>query len=128
VPRDVLATLYNAADVYVSVSAEGFGLTIAEAIACGVPAVGLEYSAVPEVIGPAGAVVPIDTLTDNEYDHFWARVDEAKMAETVSWMLDHPSRARDLGAQGPRHVRSNFSWQQAAEGFARLVDEVVSSA
>jgi glycosyltransferase involved in cell wall biosynthesis len=127
VPRDVLAVLINAADIFASCSAEGFGLCIAEAIACGVPAVGLEYSAVPEVIGPAGMVVPIESLTDNEYDHFWARPDEAKLGESVAWLLDHPARARDLGAQGPKHVRDNFSWTQAAEGFARLADEVVSS-
>ena len=67
-----LNVFYNTADVYVSSGAEGFGLTIAEAIACGVPAVGLQYSAVPEVIGPAGMVVPVATLYDNQYDHFWA--------------------------------------------------------
>jgi glycosyltransferase involved in cell wall biosynthesis len=55
-PREALVVLLNAADLYVSTSAEGFGLTIAEAIACGVPAVALDYSAVPEVVGPAGAL------------------------------------------------------------------------
>ncbi len=119
--RPALAALYNAADVYVSTSAEGFGLTIAEAIACGAPAVGLEYSAVPEVIGPAGVVVPIETLTDNEYDHFWARPDEEKFAQSVAWFLDHPKRARETGANGPRHVRSNFTWEKAADVFVKVL-------
>ena len=57
--RRLLNALYNAADIYVSNSSEGFGLCIAEALACGVPAVGIDYSAVPEVIGPAGIKVPI---------------------------------------------------------------------
>jgi glycosyltransferase involved in cell wall biosynthesis len=38
-PREGLVALYNAADVYVSNSSEGFGLSIGEALACGVPAV-----------------------------------------------------------------------------------------
>lgn len=121
VPREILALLYNAADVYASTSAEGFGLTLAEAIACGVPAVGLQYSAVPEVIGPAGAVVPIDTITDNEYDHFWARPDEAKFGDAVDWMLSHPKRARELGAKGPKHVRDNFTWDRAADVFMSVL-------
>ena len=125
VPRDTLATMYNAADVFASSSAEGFGLCIAESIACGVPAVGLEYSAVPEVIGPAGVVVPIETLTDNEYDHFWARPQEDKFAEAVSWFLDHPARARETGANGPRHVKANFQWAKAAEVFATLAEDAV---
>jgi glycosyltransferase involved in cell wall biosynthesis len=119
--REILNTLYNAADLYVSTGAEGFGLTIAEALACGVPAIGLQYSAVPEVIGPAGMVVPVNTLTDNEYDHFWARPDEEQMTRSIAWMLDHPSRAAAIGALGPRHVRSRFDWKQSAERFVTIL-------
>ncbi len=126
VPRNVLNILYNAADVYVSTSAEGFGLTIAEALACGTPAVGMDYSAVPEVIGPAGKVVPIAALTDNEYDHYWARVDERKFGEAVDWMLAHPSRAQSLGALGPAHIREHFSWVRAAEQFRDVIEGVDS--
>ena len=112
--RDILRALYNAADIYVSVSAEGFGLTIAEAIACGVPAVGMDYSAVPEVIGPAGVVVPIAGLIDNEYDHFWAAVDEKAFARAVDSLLDDDLLRKRLGQEGPPHVRANFDWSRAA--------------
>jgi len=126
VPRQVLNILYNAADVYVSVSAEGFGLTVAEALACGTPVVGMDYSAVPEVIGPAGKVVPIAALIDNEYDHFWARVNEAEFGKAVDWMLSHPARARGLGALGPGHVREHFTWAEAARRFRDIVEGVAS--
>lgn len=119
--RASLNALYNTADVYVSTSAEGFGLTIAEAIACGVPAVGMDYSSVPEVIGPAGRVVPITGLIDNEYAHFWAAIDERAMARAVGELLDDPALRQTLGAKGPHHVRSAFSWAAAAERFARII-------
>ena len=46
-----LAQLYNAASVYVSMSTEEtFGLTIAEALCCGVPAVVYDATACPEMI------------------------------------------------------------------------------
>lgn len=125
-PREVLTVLYNAADVYVSTSAEGFGLTIAEAIACGVPAVGLDYSAVPEVIGPAGVVVPPAFLYDNEYDHYWAAPDEAAFGRSVAWLLDHPAKRRAIGAEGPRHVARTFTWRGCAEVFERAIMEAVA--
>jgi len=127
IPRTVLAALYNAADVYASTSAEGFGLTIAEAIACGVPAVGLDWSAVPEVIGPAGVVVPPAFLYDNEYDHYWAQPDEAAFGAAVAYLLDHPAKRRAAGGEGPRHVARNFSWDACGDVFDRVIMEAVAT-
>ena len=119
--REQLVSLYNAADLYLSTSAEGFGLTIAEALACGVPAVGLDYSAVPEVIGPAGVLVPPAYLYDNEYDHFWAAIDEPQFAAAVNALLTDSQQRETLGRKGPRHIRANFSWDVAADQFADLL-------
>jgi glycosyltransferase involved in cell wall biosynthesis len=126
--RDILTALYNAADVYASVSAEGFGLTIAEAIACGTPAVGLDYSAVPEVIGPAGIAVPIGGLVDNEYDHFWAAADEPRFGNAVASLLDDDLLRKRLGQEGPRHVRANFQWPQAALKFSAAIRDRIGVA
>ena len=120
--RDALAALYNAADLYVSVSAEGFGLTIAEALACGVPAVGMDYSSVPEVIGPAGITVPIAGLIDNIYSYFWARVDEPRFGAAVEDLIRDIAKRRLLGAKGPRHIEANFTWSNAARQFLPLID------
>jgi glycosyltransferase involved in cell wall biosynthesis len=126
--REELNLLYNAADIYCSVSSEGFGLTIAEAIACGVPALGQDYSAVPEVIGPAGVAVPISHLIDNPYDHFWAVVDERAYSLALDRLVTKPSLRRSLGAQGPAYVARNFSWTRAAEQFrAILAPEAVAA-
>lgn len=126
-PRKDLNVLYNASDIYVQNSAEGFGLTVAEALACGVPVVGMDYSAVPEVIGPAGVLVPIAHLVDNEYDHFWAAVDEEKFAEAVIRLARKPHERTMLGKRGPAHVRKNFQWPQSAQTFAALIQEAVST-
>jgi glycosyltransferase involved in cell wall biosynthesis len=126
-PREQLALLYNAADMYVSPSAEGFGLTIAEAIACGVPAVGLDYSAVPEVIGPAGVTVPYTHLLDNEYGHAWAAIDEDQFARAVEHLMTHHGKREDLGRSGPAHVRSSFQWASAARQFVDLIHESLSA-
>lgn len=126
IPRDALVALYNAADLYVSTSAEGFGLTIAEAIACGIPAVGCDYSAVPEVIGPAGKVVK-SYLIDNEYESFWCAIDENEFARTVEYLMTHKTKREDLGRLGPPHIRSSFQWSTAARDFIDLIQSSVSA-
>lgn len=123
VPREFLIALYNAADVYASVSAEGFGLTIAEAMACGVPAVGMAYSAVPEVIGPGGLTAPVNHLIDNEYDHAWAAVDENAFGEQVATLLDDRALRERLGRAARAHVVASFSWAKAAQQFSDIIAE-----
>lgn len=125
--REALTMLYNSADLYVSNSAEGFGLTIAEAIACGVPAVGVRYSAVPEVIGPAGVTVERYTLIDNEYDHYWCAVDEGAFAKEVEALMQSDSRREALGAKGPKHIASSFQWSTAAKQFVEVFESEVAA-
>lgn len=119
--RSMLVAMYNAADVYVSNSAEGFGLTIAESLACGTPAVGLDYSAVPEVIGPGGTVTPIGGLLYNEYGYFWATGHPKLLGDAVAALLDNEPERKRLGRAGVAHVRSSFQWTTAARQFAELM-------
>ncbi len=128
VPREVLVALLNASDAYVSTGAEGFGLCVAESLACGLPAIGLGFSAVPEVIGPGGIVVPPAFAYDNEYNHYWASPDEDALADAATWLVEHPARARELGQEGMRHVRSTFRWSEAARVIAEAIASVVEAA
>lgn len=119
VDRRILCAMYNAADVLVSTSAEGFGLTLAEALACGTPAVGLDYSSVPEVIGPAGVTVPV-FLQDNPYSYFWAGPKPGAFTAALEAMVVDRAERQRLGALGPGHV-ARFSWDTAAEQFSAIV-------
>lgn len=121
VPRTVLAAMYNAADLYVSTSAEGFGLTIAESLACGVPAVGLAYSSVPEVIGEAGVTVPLGMLLPNIYSHFWGIPNEHAFTEAVAALIGDPAARTKMGKLGPFHVARQFSWRRAAEQIEQII-------
>ena len=56
-PREKLPLIYNAFDVYCFPSMSGeetFGLTVLEAMACGVPPVVPNFDGVPSVVGDAG--------------------------------------------------------------------------
>lgn len=119
-PRDLLVTLYNAADIYLSTSAEGFGLTVAEALACGVPAVAADYSAVPEVVGKAGIVVG-GSLIYNEYDHFWFTVNQQEYGAAVEFLMGSRKKREKAGALGAHRIRSLFRWDTAARQFRDLL-------
>lgn len=118
-----LRVLYCAADLVVSPTmAEGFGLTLAEALGCGVPVVATDYSAIGEVVGPGGVLIPVDRLFTNPYAHEWALVDESAMTAAVMDLVAHPAKRRALGAEGRRHI-AQFNWAACAAIFDRLLRE-----
>ena len=127
-PRSLLVALYNAADLYVSPSAEGFGLTIAEAMACGTPVVAMDYSSVSEVVGDTGKLVPIESLIDNEYDYSWARPDEVAFTEAIKRLAEHPAERRELGMRARARIQERYQWDDIAAGFARLISEALEPA
>ena len=123
-----LNTLYNAADLYVSPTmAEGFGLTLAESLACGVPVVSTAYSAIPEVVGPGGILVPPAYHFTNVYAHEWALVDEAQFTAAVERLMSRPALRREMGEAGRRHV-AQFTWAAAAAAFDTLMASPVAVA
>ena len=116
-----LNVLYNAADLLVSPTmAEGFGLTLLEALACGVPVVSTDYSAVTEVVGPGGILIKPTAFITNNYAHEWALVDELAMTEAVGRLLDKPSLRRELGRLGRKHA-SQYTWSTAVDQFDALL-------
>ena len=125
---DELRCLYAAADLYVSPTmAEGFGLCLAESLACGTPVVATDYSAIPEVVGPGGFLIPPTTTYTNPYAHEWALVDEARMTEAVERLVSKPSLRRSLGAAGRKHV-ARFTWDRAVDVFDRLITQAAAVA
>jgi glycosyltransferase involved in cell wall biosynthesis len=128
---DGLVALYNAADVYVSTTGgEGFGLTLAESLACETPVVVTDWAAEREVVGPGGVMVP--PLRDSygevvrfhsSYGMDWALPDPKGFVKPVLDLLSRPSRRRAMGAEGRRHVMRSFSWDTAAAEFLTLFEE-----
>jgi glycosyltransferase involved in cell wall biosynthesis len=135
-PTSELVVLINAADLYVSpTSGEGFGLTLAEALACEVPVVTTDWAAGPEVVGPGGIIVP--PLHDqygevvryhSTYGMDWAVPDARGFVEPVQTLLAKPQRRRQMGEAGRRHVAASFRWSEAADHFATLFDIATASA
>ena len=120
VPRPLLTAMYNAADLYVSTSAEGFGLTVAESLACGTPAIALGYSSLPEVVGPAGVLVDKYALIDNIYSYFWAMPKGEAYTEALERLVSDKVELARLGRLGPSQV-ARFDWDIAAERMEAIL-------
>lgn len=129
--RPDLAVLMNAADVYVSTtSGEGFGLNLAESLACEVPVVCTGWAGEKEVVAKGGFLVP--PLHDSygepvryhsKFGMDWVVPDPKAFVKPVLDLLDRPSRRRELGREGRAHVIRNFSWDAAAASFIDLLLE-----
>jgi phosphatidylinositol alpha-1,6-mannosyltransferase len=117
VPDRDLPALYNVAEVYLGVSrlmeqrVEGFGISIAEASACGVPVVAGRSGGIPEAVrdGETGFLVDAERV-------------EA-VAEAVRRLLDDRELRARLGAAGRRAVETYYNWDRVAGDLARIGGE-----
>lgn len=127
-PEQDLNALYNAADLYVSTSrGEGFGLTLAEAAACGVPIVAQNVSAIPEVVGPGAVLIdPEREITVPSGQDLWLANVE-KFTEAIEHLYNAGGVRRKLGEAGREHV-TKLTWEHAASKFDELIRKNVEDA
>jgi glycosyltransferase involved in cell wall biosynthesis len=135
-PVEGMVVLMNAADLYVSTTGgEGFGLNLAESLACGTPVICTGWAAEKEVVGAGGVLIP--PLTDSYgdpvryhsgYGMDWAVPDPKGFTEPILHLLSKPTKRRELGNVGRAHVKRSFSWDEAASRFMALFEAVDGSA
>jgi phosphatidyl-myo-inositol dimannoside synthase len=122
VPDRDLPALYNTAEVYLGVSrlmeqrVEGFGISLAEASACGVPVVAGRSGGIPAAVrdGETGLLV------DSEGPE--------AVAEVLASLLDDAALRARLGAAGRRAVESHYNWDRVTADLVRIGRELGSAA
>ncbi|HEX3729681.1 MAG TPA: glycosyltransferase [Opitutaceae bacterium] len=112
-PED-MARYYQAADVCLhGVLAEVWGLTVTEAMACGLPVVGTDIGGVPEQIddGVNGYCVPVR--------------DSAAMAEAGLRLLRDEGRRRAFGARAAAKARAKFGRDRMEQAYLSWYERVL---
>ena len=113
---DELPALYNAADLYVGASrrveglAEGFGISLVEASACGLAVVGGRSGGVPDAVGDGETGILVDPD------------DPAAVAAGISRLLTDAAARRRMGDAGRRAVETYYNWDRVAAHLIRIDD------
>ena len=114
VSDEELPALYNTADLYVGASrrveglAEGFGISLVEASACGLAVVGGRSGGVPDAVhdGDTGVLVDSD--------------DPAAVAAGINALLADPARRHRLGAAGRKAVETYYNWDRVVKDLMEI--------
>jgi len=118
-PVTSLVAFYNMADVFLSTSlGEGFGLTAAEALACGTPVVAQDFSAFREVVGRGGILVPSERLFTSGRGVDLSYPDWRAMVDALNTLYEDDKLREQLGRRGRQHITSpTFQWDRIAQAF-----------
>ncbi len=114
VPDRDLPALYNCAEIYLGVSrlleqrVEGFGISLCEASACGVPVIAGRSGGVPEAVhdGQTGILVDAESAD--------------AVADALGRLLDDPGLRARMGAAGRRAVERHYNWDRVTADLVRI--------
>lgn len=112
--KDILIQIYSAADVLLAPSLyEGFGLTILEAMACGLPVITSNVSSIPEVVDNSAIMT--------------SPMDEQAMSEAIIHLKQNDIYRQELIKRGLIRSRQ-FTWEKSAERLVEVYEKLMDQA
>lgn len=100
---------------HASITAEPFGLVIAEGMAAGKPVVATNGGGAREIVadGETGLLVPMG--------------DAEAMASALLQLLEDPEEARRMGERGRERIAAQFSIERTARGMEAVYDDILQA-
>jgi glycosyltransferase involved in cell wall biosynthesis len=112
VPFEHMPDRYNQMDILLMPTVrEGFGLSVAEAMACGLPVVASDCSSLPELIdhGKGGFLCPV-----GDVDSF---------AEKINLLAENSGLRKEMGEYNRAKIEKMFRLDQMVENYKMLFEE-----
>ncbi len=130
--REESFDLMACCDAYVSLHrAEGFGLTVAEAMLMGKPVIATDYSSTAEFLTPdvglpvKHTLVPVGPGCDPyPASSHWAEPDEAHAAERMRWAFENRAAARAVGRRAWRFMATKYAPAATARRMIARLTEI----
>jgi glycosyltransferase involved in cell wall biosynthesis len=106
-----LPEVLSQADVYVqpSIGEESFGISVVEAMACGLPVLASNFGALPEVVA------------DGETGMLVAPGDVGAWTSALADLLADPARQRRMGAAARARAEAKFTWAACARDLEAIL-------
>lgn len=107
--------LYHLGDVYVYPSRlEGIGLSVVEALACGLPVITTDCAPMNEFVqhGVTGALIPVERYEPRSDGYYWPEsvCSEKALSAAMQAYVDRPELAREQRAAAREYVERTRDW------------------
>jgi glycosyltransferase involved in cell wall biosynthesis len=122
-----LVEMYHASDLFVLPSqVEGFGLPIAESMACGVPVLVTQYAAGWEVASPAGRGIPVSDWEVHKSGTVYANVNVDLLAKEILRLKRNPKERARMSEQGLERVK-DFQWSKFTDMLIPQAEQAIDA-
>jgi len=133
--HQAIAQLYASCDAFLFPSrAEGWGLPIIEALACGLPTIVTNYSGQTEYLTREMAYlldydfedikIPFFLSKDGYYGQ-WARPDMNQFRYYLRYIYENQEEARQKGLHAAKLVHEKWTWKHAAEIAVKEIEQLL---
>lgn len=121
--------LYHLADVYCYVSKlDGIGLTLPEAISCGLQAIVPDNAPMNEFVqdGVNGRLVRIEKTYTRQDGYYWpcCEVDVEDLVSKMQYYLDNRNIIDNLKQASRQYAVKNLNWDEREERFTKIFNSV----
>ncbi len=128
-----MASLYRSADIFVLLTrAEGWGLPVIEALACGTPAIATDYGPISDYLSDEYSfpVKPLGFEEINDPASYplggehgrWAVPDLEKVSKIFQAVAGRKNVVKKMGSLAEKTIHNRWSWKHAAQKAVRQLN------